>query len=201
MLYTQGSLASLRDLSGNPGLWDRNAFGVENHDIPCRHTRVVFVFCLYAKGVVSQSPGLSQGREATQGYPGDDDANCINPEGVASVELNMPDRLKLNKDDLFPVQAFFNCIWDSSFVKIIDGLTKQIGAGVNEAHCEFPSDLDPGEPIFEGVRFSIFEDSIVISLSELREYLDIVCSQHVLLHPEDEGAINEMLRCPFDAKP
>jgi len=105
----------------------------------------------------------------------------------------MPTRLLLSNPALLPVQAFFNSIGDDSFVRVIDCLTSGIGYSIDEADCTFPGDLDPDEAPFEGVRFSLFQDSIAISLDQLHDYLEVVCSHHITLHPETSEYLKRML--------
>ena len=108
----------------------------------------------------------------------------------------VPWRMRLD-DHLFPIQAFFNAVGDAEFVRVVEHLSRGIGAGVNEADCAFPGDLDPGDEPFEGVRFSIFEESIIISTSELRGYLRFACEQYLVEHPEDELILTECLARPI----
>jgi hypothetical protein len=105
----------------------------------------------------------------------------------------MPTRLTLSNPALFPIQAFFNAVSDDSFVHVVDCLTSGIGFHIDETDCMFPSDLDPGEEPFDGVQFSIFEDNVVISLAQLREYLDTICRHHIASHPEDMAIITQLL--------
>ena len=103
----------------------------------------------------------------------------------------MPARIVLRDPILFPIQAFFNAVSDSSFVKVVDHLTNGVGFAVNDTDCTFPTDLDPCEELFEGVRFSLFEDQVVISKDQLRHYLQIVCDAFIIEHPEDKDVISK----------
>jgi len=105
----------------------------------------------------------------------------------------MPIRLTLSDSKMFPVQAFFNSVSDSSFVKVIDWLTKGIGYSIDVAHVNFPTDLDPWEQPFEGVRFSIYEDSVTISREKLMEIIRPLCADYCSQHPKDEAAIKGFL--------
>ena len=105
----------------------------------------------------------------------------------------MPNRLNLEYAPLFPVQAFFNAISDDSLIRAVGCLTNGIGYCSNEVACNFTADLDPDEEPFDGVRFSLFEDSIIISLEQLRHFLELVCSGYVDNHPQDKQKINDLL--------
>ena len=108
----------------------------------------------------------------------------------------MPKRLSIVGDDdpLFPIQAFFNAIGDHSFIETIARLLKGIGAGFDDVFCEFPSDLDPGEEPFEGVRCALYEDEIVVDLDTFGRFLKLACENYVREHPEDKAQIDSLLQ-------
>jgi hypothetical protein len=105
----------------------------------------------------------------------------------------MPNRLSLNDDRLFPVQCFFNAVSDFTFVEVVGRLLQGIGHGADYAHCTFPSDLDPGEEAFDGVRFSIFEDSVILTVEELRRFIREACDSYLASHPEERELISGLL--------
>ena len=75
----------------------------------------------------------------------------------------------------------------------MDCLSRGIGYCDNETHCIFPGDLDPGDETFDGVEFSLFEDSTIISVEELHNYIRRVCDEYLVEHPEDAVAVDELL--------
>jgi len=95
----------------------------------------------------------------------------------------MPDRITLD-GPLFPVQAFFNAVSDSSFVRVIRDLKRGVGASVEDCHCEFPDDIGPDELPFDGVRFVLYEDEVILTLQELAEILKAVCEVQEKRLPE-----------------
>ena len=105
----------------------------------------------------------------------------------------MPDRLMIDDESLFPVQAFFNAVSDESFIRVMDSLTNEVGYSINECDCSFPGDLDPGEEVFQGVRFSLFEQSAVISNQELANYIKEVCRGFVDRNPSEQGNVARVL--------
>lgn len=105
----------------------------------------------------------------------------------------MPNRLSLADGRLFPVQCFFNAVTDFSFVEVVGRLLQGIGYGTDSAHCAFPSDLDPGEETFDGVRFSIFEDSVILTIEELRYFIRKACESYLVSHPDERNAISGLL--------
>jgi hypothetical protein len=105
----------------------------------------------------------------------------------------MPNRLSLADGRLFPVQCFFNAVSDFNFVEVVGRLLQGIGHGTDYAHCTFPSDLDPGEEMFDGVKFSIFEESVVISVEELRYYIREACASYLASHPDEQNVISNLL--------
>lgn len=105
----------------------------------------------------------------------------------------MPDRLTIDDESLFPVQAFFNAVGDESFIRVMDSLTNGVGYSINECDCSFPGDLDPGEEVFQGVRFSLFEQSVVISTQELARYIKEVCKGFVDRKPTEQDSVARIL--------
>ena len=107
----------------------------------------------------------------------------------------MSKRLELvsDRDPLFPAQAFFNALSDRTFVDALVDLLRGVGHGVNEAHCELPGDLDPGEPPFEGVRFRLFEDEVVVPRETFERFLRAACAAQVQRCPEQRAAIAQLL--------
>ena len=105
----------------------------------------------------------------------------------------MQTRISLDDSELLPVQAFFNAVSDGSFERVVDCLTKGVGYSINDADCTFPGDLDPGDEPFDGVRFTLFEEQVVISALQLRRYIEFVCADYVNRHPEAEAALTQFL--------
>jgi hypothetical protein len=105
----------------------------------------------------------------------------------------MPTRLTIADTQLFPVQAFFNAVGNSSFVEMVDHMTRGIGYTSDEAHCRFPSDLDPGEESFVGVRFALFEDQVVLNKEQLRTFLVEACAAYAAGHPSDREMLDQYL--------
>lgn len=105
----------------------------------------------------------------------------------------MPNRLSLGEDRLFPVQAFFNAVSDFNFVEVVSRLLRGIGHSSDYAHCRFPDDLDPGEETFDGVQFSLFEDSVVITIEELNRYVREACQSYLDCYPDEQDEIGKLL--------
>lgn len=104
----------------------------------------------------------------------------------------MADRLNLT-DEFFPIQTFFNALGDDSFVRAANLLLDGVGYSINDCDCSFPGDLDPDEEPFDGVRFSIFEDEVVISEASLRSYVKEACEMQLSLAPSQRSEINSIL--------
>ncbi len=101
-------------------------------------------------------------------------------------------RLELKEKDMFPIQCFFNAISDDSFIYILRNLINGIGASINDCHCQFPEDLDPDEDTFEGVRFSIYEDERILSISELGKIINTVCEEQIKRCPQQKNEIKKI---------
>lgn len=105
----------------------------------------------------------------------------------------MPWRLRLADDRLFPVQAFFNALWDDNFIEVMRRLLCGIGGSMNDAYCRFSSDLDPWEEPFEGVRFSLYEDEVIITAAELKSYIEQACVAYLSTYPEQQDTVANLL--------
>lgn len=104
----------------------------------------------------------------------------------------MPNRIHLS-DSLFPVQAFFNALSDSSFLRVIEDMTKGIGSSIDVCHCNFPGDLDPGEEPFEGVSFSIYEEEVILSKDNLVKYVVLACDEFLKNNPDKINEVEKVL--------
>ena len=105
-------------------------------------------------------------------------------------------RIQVDNERLFPIQAFFNAISDHSFVETIANLLRGIGASFDDAHCEFPKDLDPGEEPFEGVRFALYDDEVVVGFRTFRHYLELACTAYISENPINRSKIENLLQNP-----
>lgn len=119
--------------------------------------------------------------------------------GIASglnVELRefVPKRLCMvgDKDLMFPAQAFFNTISDNRFV-FISNLLQGIDAGFDAAYYQFPSDLAPSDEPFEGVKFSLYEDGVVVDHQTFMQYLKLACKEYKE-HPEHRHKPEHLLQ-------
>lgn len=105
----------------------------------------------------------------------------------------MPAHLNIDDPKRFAIQTFFNAVSDLNFVDVIRRLFQGIGQTINDNHCTFPVDLDPGEPSFEGVRFSLYEDEIVISRAELYHWIKQAAQAYVSEHPEVREPVGQVM--------
>jgi hypothetical protein len=97
------------------------------------------------------------------------------------------------KNSLFPVQAFFNAMPAQSLIRTLTAFCSGVGAGFNDAVCEFPEELSEGEAHFTGVRFEIFNESVIVSNSEFLDILSKICAIYVEQHPDEIDAINDLI--------
>lgn len=96
----------------------------------------------------------------------------------------------------FPVIAFFNAIPDYEFIGMLEYMLKGIGYTFNEVHCEFPGDLDPGDKMFEGIRFTVLNDEIVIDYQTLYHFIELSCKAYIEDNYVDMAKIDKIL-CRF----
>jgi len=97
------------------------------------------------------------------------------------------------EEELFPMQAFFNAMPARSLIKTLTAFCEGVGAGFNDAVCEFPGELDENEVPFEGVRFYIFNEVLVVSNVEFVGVLFDVCSNYANRYPERSKEAGDLL--------
>lgn len=102
-------------------------------------------------------------------------------------------RISPNADWPFPARAFFNAIHDAAFVDTIRALRDGIGASFNDVHCERPGDIQPGDEAFEGARFALFEEEVVVSEDELVRLVRLASEAQKRALPDQAAAIDEVL--------
>lgn len=103
-------------------------------------------------------------------------------------------RLQL-ADNLLPVQAFFNAIWSTLFVEIIDEISQRQSQTINECGVFFPEDADKDEESYSGAKFFVNDEEVIISNQEFILYTKMACDAHLQRHPEDKDRIAEILEC------
>lgn len=96
-------------------------------------------------------------------------------------------------NSLFPVQAFFNAIYDRNFISTLQAFSKGIGAGFNDAVCEFPNEIEEGDEIFKGVKFYIFNEELILSKLDFIRILWEVSSLFIARHPEHQLHISHLI--------
>jgi hypothetical protein len=103
-------------------------------------------------------------------------------------------RILIGDAQMFPVQSFFNSVGDSSFVSVIRCLCSLVGYSIDDADCTFPGDLDHDEEKFDGARFSIYDNVIIISLDELYRILQSVVDEHLSRNHRDQDVILQHMK-------
>lgn len=93
------------------------------------------------------------------------------------------------------MQAFFNAIGASDFVRTYRDLMNGIGHGMEGILlCEFPGDLDPWEERFDGVRFYFYEEVVTVDYSVFARFALAAAQAHVKTRPEDKAELEAMLK-------
>jgi hypothetical protein len=112
------------------------------------------------------------------------------------VEIDTKKRIILfdDRDPKFPIQAFFNTISNGDFLIVVSSLVKRAGYCINAACCSFPGDLDPMDETFMGVKFSLFEDEVIIDEQSFLYYLSMACSSYLEFNPSDKDRLSGLLR-------
>ncbi|MFJ4376072.1 ribonuclease toxin immunity protein CdiI [Pseudomonas japonica] len=97
------------------------------------------------------------------------------------------------EENLFPMQAFFNAMPARSLISVLTAFCGGVGAGFNDAVCEFPDELNEGETQFEGVRFYIFDEELTVASSEFFDVLSKVCFIYIERYPDMSEEVGDLL--------
>ena len=108
--------------------------------------------------------------------------------------INKNFRISLKDEKLFPVQAFFNVISDDSFVNTLKAFSNGVGANFNDTHCEFPGDIDFDDEPFDGVRFALFDDEVILTYQAFLNVLQTTCKSYIDDNPKDQKIVYELLQ-------
>lgn len=99
-------------------------------------------------------------------------------------------------DSEYNTKKFLNCMYeDGCFVDAIWNIVNRVDIIHDSLYCLFP-EWDIDEPIahFEGVKFLLCDDALVISEAACSAIVDQACTKYLQLHPEDAAELNETLR-------
>jgi hypothetical protein len=97
-------------------------------------------------------------------------------------------------NSFFPVQAFFNAMPRRAFIKTLEGFARGVGAGFNDAVCEFPGEVEFEGEEFDGVKFYLFSEELVIPNSDFMRFLEDVCQMYAGHHPQYEHLVVELMQ-------
>lgn len=105
------------------------------------------------------------------------------------------DNDELYDESLYPLIGFFNAISMSNFVETMKHLSEGISIVIEYNGCYFPTDLEPGEDIFEGVKFSeeFLQEEVVVSYDVVYKYMQEVCEMFIKEYPEKANELYEIL--------
>lgn len=97
------------------------------------------------------------------------------------------------KEEWFPVQAFFNAVPDDSFVEAVEALVRGVGWSIDACHCEFPADRDLDQAPFRGIRFVVHDEVVLLEHELLPEILERVCRVQKDRRPEQTLSLERAL--------
>lgn len=92
------------------------------------------------------------------------------------------------------IKEFFNSVYDQGeFISVVNVISARRSCVINEDYCLFPElDSPDFELHFDGVKFGIMSDQIVITDDVFREFLCEACHRYIRFHPEDRDALSIM---------
>lgn len=97
----------------------------------------------------------------------------------------------VKNDPDWVVKEFFNSAYSQGeFVSSINAITKGYSFVINEDYCLF-QELDSSDQDlhFEGVKFGIMDDQVVVANDVFWEFLRTACDRYIQLHPEDRDKL------------
>lgn len=97
------------------------------------------------------------------------------------------------KEKYYPIIAFFNAIPDTAYIRTIGDIAKGVGSSFNDVHCEFPEDLDSEEEIFDGIRFALINEEIVVNYKILFYFLRKASETYAEDNPQDKIKVDYIL--------
>lgn len=95
-------------------------------------------------------------------------------------------------DPLWIVKSYFNSISGFSFPIAADCLLGGTSFGNEYYTCDFPCEEE--DDIFEGVRFRILDDEVIVSEEIFKEYLQIASKRYFELNPEISDEVQNVLK-------
>lgn len=89
------------------------------------------------------------------------------------------------------IKEFFNTAYlQGEFVLVANAISEGRSCVINEDYCLFPEFESPDiELHFDGVKFGIMHDQVVVSNDTCRKFLHSACDRYIRLHPEDKDKI------------
>jgi hypothetical protein len=92
-------------------------------------------------------------------------------------------------DKLLPVQVFFNAIPDRAFIDTLKSFESGIGAGFNDAFCEFPGEEEFDEKPLTGIGFAIKGEAVILDYKRFVSILEDVCRAYLIENPNSQAAV------------
>jgi hypothetical protein len=85
------------------------------------------------------------------------------------------------------VKGFFNNVYEQGeFLWALKEIADRRGCGVNYDICMFPDFTDADVELhFKGVKFYSFDDEVVVSEDECKQYMKAACVEYLEKHPSE----------------
>ncbi|MBC7531597.1 MAG: hypothetical protein H7318_08465 [Oligoflexus sp.] len=97
-------------------------------------------------------------------------------------------------DLLYIPKHFFNISHTISFLRTMQYIINGIGVVVDEyTECCYSNDREPEELPWEGIKFRLFEEEVILSTSESIELLKEACLRYITLHNSKLAEVNALL--------
>jgi hypothetical protein len=97
----------------------------------------------------------------------------------------------VQNDPEWIIKEFFNSAYSQGeFISTVSAISKGRSCIINEDYCIFPEpeSSDP-EMQFDGVKFGIMDDQVLVTQDAFRTYLRTACGRFIQLHPEERDKL------------
>lgn len=78
-------------------------------------------------------------------------------------------------------------------MRTVEQMSVGIGTGINAVDCSFPDDVEEDEEKFDGVRFSVHDEEVVLNYETFYYYLNLACKNYVDAFPDDRSELENYL--------
>lgn len=97
-------------------------------------------------------------------------------------------------DEYYTAKFYLYSIPDTTFLRVLENMSKGIGTSLDYLHCEFPGDIEEDEEPFAGVKFRVLDDDgVVLDEEKFYNLLKDTCEEYLMDFPQDREIVQCLL--------